>query len=133
MRLKPYLTFNGSAEEAAEFYATVLGGTVKELHRYGDFMPDVPEEYRAKVVHLCLEFDGNTFGMADVEPGKKSDFGHWGHSLTLHCDSIEQIETLYAALSAQGSVKCPLGEACFAKRYAELTDRYGVAWALIIE
>lgn len=54
--------------------------------------------------------------------------------LTLHCDSIAQAEQVYAKLSAGArKIQCELGEAYFAKRYAEVLDRYGVLWAIMYE
>jgi uncharacterized glyoxalase superfamily protein PhnB len=42
MKLTSYLVFNGQAEEAANFYADVLGGKIDNLYRY-ESMPPTPE------------------------------------------------------------------------------------------
>ena len=39
MKLTSYLVFNGQAEEAANFYADVLGGKIDNLYRYESMPP----------------------------------------------------------------------------------------------
>ncbi len=72
--------------------------------------------------------------VADSLPHDQRDFGNKGHMLTLTCDSIAQIEEVYAKLT-EGAQKidCELTEVFFAKRYAEVVDCYGVLWAVMCE
>lgn len=138
MKLTSYLIFNGKAEEAANFYANVLGGKIEHLYRYDSMPPcpemTIPEECRQMIMHCCVAFPGGSMSVADTLPSDKRDFGNKGHMLTLHCDSIAQSEEVYAKL-AEGAQKidCKLAEAFFAKRYAEVVDRYGILWAIMYE
>ncbi|CDN30826.1 PhnB protein [Mucinivorans hirudinis] len=132
MKIKPYLIFNGNAEEAANRYAEILGGRIENLNRYGDCMPNVPEEYKNKIAHICFFVGDEVMGMADSEPGTATTFGT-GNIITLHYDNEEQIKDAYEKLSVGGVTRLPLQPTFFAKQYAELTDCYGVAWCLIIE
>ncbi|NCC09086.1 MAG: VOC family protein [Bacteroidia bacterium] len=138
MKLTSYLFFNGQAEEAAHFYATVLGGQLGELYRYESMpaesgLPDVPEDCKQHVLHGSVFFSGGMLSVADTLPGDERRFGDGG-MLTLYCDSMAQIEEVYAKLSAGAQkISCELGEVYFAKRYAEITDRFGVLWALLYE
>ncbi len=138
MTVTSYLMFNGRAEEAANFYAHVLGGSVENLTRYADFpliegMPPLPEEYKQRIGHCCVAFPSGTMGIADTVLGDVLTFGN-GHMLTISVDSTEQAETVWARLSEDAQkIMCPLAEAFFAKRYGELTDRFGVQWAVMYE
>jgi PhnB protein len=133
MKLTPYLVFNGIAQEALNFYAAILNGKIENLHRY-ETMPDVPDHYKEKILHACLTFNNGSLSVADTCPNEKSDFGRNGHILTLDFDSITAIEEVYAKLCEDAQeIKCKLCETFFAKRFAELYDRFGVHWALIIE
>lgn len=132
MKIKPYLIFNGNAEEAANRYAEILGGKIENLNRYGDCMPDTPQEYKNKIAHICLFVGSEVMGIADAEPGTTTTFGT-GNIVTLNCDNEEQIKTIYEKLSVGGEIRCPLQPTFFAKQYADFTDCYGVAWCLIIE
>ena len=133
MKLTPYLIFNGQAEEALHFYADMLGGRIENLHRY-DSLPDTPEEYKQKILHACLLFDNGSLSAADTLPHEKADFGKLGYMMTLEFDSMAKIEHVYAKLSdGAKEIRCALGETFFAKRYAEVYDRFGVLWALVFE
>jgi PhnB protein len=141
MKISPYLMFNGRAEEAANFYAEVLGGTVENLCRYADFppmegMPPLSDEYKQRIGHCCIagpHFPGGTMGIADTVMGDTLTFGS-GNMITLSVDSADQAETLWNRLSAGAQkIAAPLAEQFFAKRYGELTDRFGVQWAVMFE
>ena len=66
-RLNPYLSFNGNARQAMEFYKEVFGGEMT-LSTFGDFgSTDTPDA--DKVMHAQLQTsDGYTIMGADV-PG----------------------------------------------------------------
>lgn len=138
MNLTSYLVFNGRAEEAANFYADALDGKVENLYRYDTMPPNpdmpVPDDFKQKVLHCCITFQGGSMSAADTLPDDPRNFGNGGHMLTLGCDSIVQAEEVYAKLSRGAQkIQCELAEAFFAKRYAEIVDRYGVLWAIMYE
>jgi len=139
MKLVSYLFFNGQAEEAANFYADILGGKIGDLYRYDSMpaqpgIPEVPDDFKQKVMHCCIPFPGGVMSVADTLPSDERNFGKGGHMLTLMCDSITQTEEVYAKLCINAQkIQCELSEAFFAKRYAEVVDRYGVLWALLYE
>lgn len=131
MKIKSYLIFNGNAEEAANYYAPIIGGKIENLSRFGECMPETAEEDKNKIAHLCLMVGQESIGIAD-SCCTPSTFGT-GNVITLHCDTEEQIKEIYEKLSVGGDIRFPLQSTFFAKQYADFVDRYGVAWALIIE
>jgi len=139
MKLTSHLIFNGQAEDAANFYADLLGGKIGDIYRYDSMppqpgMPEIPSGFEQKIMHCCIVFPGGTMAVADTLPGNECNFGKGGHMLTLMCDSITQTEEVYAKLCVDAqNIQCELSEAFFAKRYAEVVDRYGVLWALLYE
>ena len=138
MKLTSYLIINGQAEEAANFYANVLGGKVENLYRYDSMPPcpemPIPEECKQMIMHCCIIFHGGSMSVADTLPHDKRDFGNKGHMMTLDCDSIAQAEEVYAKLTEGAQkIECELAEAFFAKRYAEVVDRFGVLWAIMYD
>ncbi len=132
MRVRPYLIFNGNAEEAANFYVEAFGGKIDNLTRFGDCMPDTPDEYKSKIIHLCLTIGDDAFGIADAQIGTSTNFGN-GQVITIYAQNQEQVTSFYNALSQGGTIQCPLQSTFYAKQYAELTDRFGVHWALFFE
>lgn len=139
MKITSYLMFEGQAEEAAGFYADLLGGKVENLYRYSQWPPSpdapkVPEEYKEKIMHCCVVFPGGAMSVADTLPGHSRSLGDGGHVLTLSCDSIEQAEQVYARLAKWArKIPCEMGEVFYAKRYGEVMDKYGVLWAILFE
>ena len=137
MNLTSYLIFNGQAEEAAKFYANVLNGKIESLYRY-DSMPSspempVPDECKQMIMHCCIDFAGGSMSVADTLPYDKRNFGN-GHMFTLACDSIVHAEEVYTKLTEGAQkINCELAEAFFAKRYAEVVDRFGVLWAIMFD
>lgn len=134
MKIKPYLAFNGNAEEALNFYAGVFNGTIGEVCHYGEYEKmESPTDYKDKIIHSDLDFNGCSISMADAMPGTETDFGSLGHIITVFCDTEQQLKEIYAKLSVGGQIKCELCQPDYARLYAEIIDKFGVAWALIIE
>lgn len=138
MNITSYLIFNGRAEEAARFYADSLGGKVGNLYRYDSMPPHpdmpVPDDFKEKILHCCIDFPGGSMSVADALPSDPRNFGNGGHMLTLECDSIAQAEEAYAKLGREAQkIACEMGEAYFAKRYGEVVDRFGILWAIMYE
>lgn len=53
-------------------------------------------------------------------------------SLSVMCDTEEEVDTLHRALTRDGSELMPLGEYPFCKRYAWVKDRFGLTWQLML-
>ncbi len=141
MKISPYLMFNGEAEAAANFYAGVLDGKVENLTRYADFppmegMPPVPAEYLQRIGHCCISsnrFPGGTMGIADTVLGDTLTFGG-GLMLTLSVDSAAEAGDVWERLSSGAQkIMCPLQKTFYAELYGELTDRFGIQWAVMFE
>ena len=48
--------------------------------------------------------------------------------INLDCESVQEIDRLFAAFSDQAKVTMPLQETFWAARFGMLTDRFGVKW-----
>jgi PhnB protein len=138
MKLSSYLMFNGQAEEAAAFYADLLGGKVEKLYRYSEMPPvacmsPIPADAAQRIMHGCVSFPGGTIDLADTLPNDPRDFGS-GHLLTLSCDSVAQAEAVYGKLiPGARKVHCELQKVFYAERYGEIVDKYGILWAIMFE
>ncbi len=143
MKISPYLVFNGQAEEAALYYADILGGRIENFYRFGDMppvegVPPIPEECKNLIMHCCIDggadFPCGTMSIADTLPSDPRTFGNGGHILTLSVDSAQQAERIFERLGADArKIACPIQETFYAKRYGELVDKYGVLWAVMYE
>ena len=53
--------------------------------------------------------------------------------LTLMVDSINEAESIFAALSPGREIIMPMAETPFAVRFGQLRDRFGVTWMILHE
>ncbi|MEU0200132.1 MULTISPECIES: VOC family protein [unclassified Streptomyces] len=129
-RLNPYLTFDGDARQAMEFYQEVFGGTL-DLHTYGDFgQPDAPNA--DQIMHGMLETPGGfTLMGADNPPGMESPQDS-RYSVSLSGDDDAELRGYWEKLSEGGSVSVPLEKQMWGDEFGMCTDRFGVPWMVNI-
>ena len=64
----PYLNLRGRADEAIDLYRDALGAEIQFLERFGDAMPNCPEELKSKVMHAVLQLGKATIFLSDGAP-----------------------------------------------------------------
>ena len=132
MQVQPYLLFDGSCEEAIEFYKKALGATVTTLMRYKD-SPDpsmcAPNSLD-KVMHSSFRIGDTTVLASDGRNTGKPVFQ--GFSLTITAKNEAEAEKLFAALGDGGQVQMPLAKTFFSSRFGMVADRFGVGWMLLV-
>jgi PhnB protein len=129
-RLNPYISFNGNAREAMEFYESVFGGTLT-LNTFGEYgPPDAPEA--DKIMHGMLETDhGFTLMGADTPPGMPPKSGD-NITVSLSGDDVEELRGYWSELSDGGTVTVPLEKQMWGDEFGQCIDRYGVSWMVDI-
>jgi PhnB protein len=132
VRITSYLTFDGRAREALEFYAEVLGGTA-EISTFGDFGVDMAgDRYSDRVMHGCVDVGGETTLMAADMPPENGVREGDNVSLSLGGLDAEALRTCWGALAAGGTVLTPLEEQMRGDEYGVLVDRFGIRWQINI-
>jgi PhnB protein len=128
VKLNPYLSLDGNAEEAMKFYAEAFGGEVVHLDRYSSAQGmEFPEGYGDKVLHGRVKFGDNMIYFSDVAFNKtKGDT----ISLSVEFDNEEEIDKAYAKLSEGGAVLMPLENTFWGAKYGKVNDKYGFQWDL---
>ena len=122
-----YIHFDGNCREAMSFYQKCLGGEL-QLSPYPDASGKPPTDPAAKIMHSQLSRSGAPMLMAsDGSPGGTLKAGN-NFSVSVDCDSIEDIERLFAAFGDKGQVRLPLGDMPWGARFGMLTDQFGVQW-----
>ncbi|MEV0019890.1 MULTISPECIES: VOC family protein [Streptomyces] len=129
-RLNPYLSFDGDARQAMEFYEQVFGGTTS-LNTFGSAgMPD--PAYTDKIMHGMLETpSGFTLMGADTPPGMEYTPGNT-FAVSLSGDDATELRGYWEKLSAGGSVAVPLEKQMWGDVFGMCTDRFGVTWMVNI-
>ncbi|CAM5237465.1 VOC family protein [Streptomyces spiroverticillatus] len=129
-RLNPYLSFDGDARRAFEFYQEVFGGTLA-LHTFGESgMSGTPQA--DQIMHAMLETPGGyTLMGADTPPGMTYTRAG-GFSVSLSGDDDEALRGYWEKLSADGTVAVPLAKQMWGDVFGMCTDRFGVPWMVNI-
>lgn len=118
--------FTGRAEEAINFYVSLFpDGKIVSLKHFGPNQGGV----EGTVFQAVFSLAGQEFKAFDSPPMHAFSFTP-SMSIFVTCDSKEQVDTLFAALSEGGSVMMPLDSYPFSERFAWCADRFGVSWQL---
>jgi PhnB protein len=134
MDLQPYLFFEGRTEEAIEFYKRAVGAKVEMMMRFKE-SPDqtacpVGAGMENKVMHATLHI-GNTMVFAsDGQCQGKASFQ--GFALSISVASEAEAKRVFSALEDGGQVQLPLTKTFFSPCFGMLSDRFGVAWMVIV-
>ena len=144
MKLNPYLIFNGNCREAMEFYAKCIGGELEAMITFGDMPaddnPDHQEgcggdadmaQFSHFIAHACL-VKGDVMLMASDCPPQMFEAAA-GTSCSLHPDTRDEAERLFAAMSEGGTVTMPFGPTSWAEAFGMFKDKFGIPWMINFE
>lgn len=124
-----YIHFDGNCREAMSFYQQCFGGDL-QLTPYADAGGAPSTDPAGKIMHSQLSPTGTPVLMAsDGTPGGAWQAGN-NFSVSIDCDTIEEIEKLFAALADKGQIRLPLSNMPWGARFGMLTDQFGVQWLL---
>ncbi len=129
-RLNPYLSFDGNAREAMEFYSRVFGGSLT-MNTFGEFgAPEGPDS--DKIMHGLLETSGGfTLMGADTPQGMAHNPGDTV-AISLSGDDADELRGYWEQLSDGGTVSVPLEKQMWGDEFGMCQDRFGVHWMVNI-
>jgi PhnB protein len=130
-KLNPYISFEGNAREAMEFYKTVFGGqltfsTFGEAGMTDGVQPD-------QIMHAALVADNDMRLMAsDTATGMREYVAGTNMSISLSGDNEEELTGYYNKLVEGGKVEQPLTKAPWGDTFGMCIDKFGVFWMVNI-
>lgn len=135
--INPYINFNGNAEEAFEFYKSVLGGEFEPIVRFKDLAgPDFPVSGADadKIMRIVLPIGTSKLIANDVPTalGPVSETENRS-KIAVTADSREEAERIFNGLSTGGEVEMPMAESPWGTAFAMFRDRYGIEWTVEYE
>lgn len=127
--LSPYLRFDGNAQEAFDFYKSVLGGELS-VQKVGESpMAQMMPDKKDKIFHAQLHNDKILLLGSDMV-GEEGRIQGNSVVLTLDCTSKEEAEDYFKKLSVDGKVGHELAEMDFGT-IGDLQDKFGVDWFVV--
>ena len=132
-RLNPYISFDGTAREAMEFYKDVFGGELA-LNTFGESgQADAP--FADKIMHAMLETpSGFTIMGSDTPPGMEHQPGtNMTVSLSGDTDADAELRGYWEKLSGDGTVTVPLERQMWGDDFGMCVDRFGIQWMVNIQ
>lgn len=132
--VQPYLFFGGRCEEALEFYKTALHAKVGMVMRFNESPDPMPpgmlqSGFENKIMH-CEFTVGCMTLMASDGCDDKSRFD--GFRLALSVPTEAAADRAFEALAQSGKIDMPLTKTFWSPRYGMVTDKFGVAWMVMV-
>ena len=114
-KITPFLWFDGKAEEAAKFYASIFKNSkLGQIRRYGEAGPGP----KGSVLTASFEIEGQEF--VALNGGPQFTFSP-AISFIVNCETQEEVDELWEKLSAGGKKN----------RCGWLQDKFGISWQII--
>jgi PhnB protein len=133
MQVNPYLSFNGNCEEAFNYYAKVLGGTINDMMTAENtpMAAEMPPDRVKKIMHAKITIDGEVLMASDVPPEHYQT--PQGMHVSLHPSEPEEAERIFASLAEGGTIQMPIAQTFWARRFGVCVDRFGIPWLVNCE
>jgi len=134
-----YLTFNGSCEEAFNFYKSAFGGEFAHISKFRDMPenPDTPisEADKDKIMHVSLPISEETQLMGSDTGGEWAKNFTLGNnfSVSINTDSKEEADRLFNKLSDGGNITMPMERTFWDSYFGMFTDKFGVQWMVSLD
>jgi len=114
-KITPFLWFDGTAEEAMNFYVSIFKNSkIVSVTRYGEAGPGP----KGSVMTAAFQLDGQEF--VALNGGPQFKFTE-AISFWVRCETQEEIDEMWEKLSAGGAKS----------RCGWLKDKYGLSWQVV--
>jgi PhnB protein len=130
MEIAAYLNFPGQCREAFTFYAKCLGGTLGEIHTFGNspMKDQMPPDWQDKVMHVSMTVGKNVLMGSDAAPPHFA--APQGFSVSISLSSPVEGERIFTALGDGGHVTMPFQKTFWSAGFGALVDRFGTPWMI---
>lgn len=126
-RITTFLTFNGNAEAAMNFYASVFpGARILDVTPIGEAGPGEKE----KPLVGTFELLGQRFMVMNMQGAQAPAFS-WATSLYVDCADEREFDDYFASLSREGTVMMGPEPVLNLRKVAWVTDKFGLTWQLV--
>ena len=123
-----YLTFDGNCKQAVSFYQQCLGGQL-DVMTFGEAkgVPGIKPESKDRIMHAVLTTGPAVIMASDSMPGMPFQQGN-NVSISIDCETEEEIDRLFQKFSKNGKITMPLDHAFWGAKFGMIIDQFGVHW-----
>ena len=123
-----YLNFNGNCRQAMEFYAKCLGADLQVMP-FSSGPDDMPKDPKTAdlVLHARLSKGSAVIMASDCPPGMPLQQGN-NFSISVDCESRDEVDRLFAALGEKGPAVMPVQDMFWGAYFGMITDQFGINW-----
>jgi PhnB protein len=126
-----YLHFDGTCEEAFNFYRENLGGNFEILHRYDHPVINMEGIDKNKVLHAEFTLSpACMFYGCDFYPNRNLLKGNAEPALSLTFDSETEASEAFEKIKIGGIVLLPFAKQFWGSLHGQLIDRFGIKWMI---
>jgi predicted 3-demethylubiquinone-9 3-methyltransferase (glyoxalase superfamily) len=127
-KITPFFWFDTQAEEAAGFYTSLFENSeIKKITRYTDEGKEIHGMDAGTVMVASFELAGQPFTALNGGP-------HFtinpAISFFVMCESIQEVDELWAAFLPGGKVLFPIDKYEWSEKYGWVQDKFGVSWQI---
>ncbi|HEV2778134.1 MAG TPA: VOC family protein [Actinophytocola sp.] len=132
-----FLAFRSGAEEAMNLYTSLFADA--EVHNVIRARAGEPGWTEGTLQHAAFSFAGQHYMCINMPPhgAQGHDHAPWheygfspAFAIFVQCESDEEFNRLYAALSEGGEVITAPGRFGFSRNFTWLNDRFGMSWRI---
>lgn len=134
IKLNSYLTFPGTAVQAIELYKKVFLADPTMVQKFKDMpqqeaMPMLSAAGGERVIHAAFQVGSDMLMISDAPEGADASVvsGTQTH-VSVHPESKEEADRMFALLSADGNVAMPMAVQFWGDYFGMCTDAFGVHW-----
>lgn len=128
-RIIPNLWFDSQAEAAAKLYTSLFKNSrIGKTTRYGKAGYEIHHQPEGQVMTIEFELEGQAF--LGLNGGPVFTFTP-AISFLVACKTKDEVDALWAELSAGGTALMELGEYPFSEKYGWMRDRFGLSWQVM--
>lgn len=135
MKIRPYLTYQGTCEEAINLYKRAFKTDTIDILRFSDMPPNpnfqIPEEMRHNILQATMKFGDDFIRLSDCGPGTTlNDPESERISLAIET-SIEDVKYAFSVLAEDGRIGMDLAETFYSPCAGVVFDKFGVMWNFV--
>ncbi|MGG8494863.1 VOC family protein [Tenacibaculum sp. TC6] len=138
MKTNTYLHFNGNCEEAMNYYADILGGTITMMMQFKEapeeVLKNIPDFAKELIMHCTLEVSDDMAILASdyLNADEKFNAGN-NFAISLNADDEDEALSVFNGLAEGGTILMPFEDAFWGGKFGMLKDKFGVSWMMSLE